>query len=173
MPKVTDEHRATRRDEILDAAIRCFAAQGFQATTMADIISASGLSAGAIYSYFAGKQELGVAAARRTIAGRVSDVEREAAIRPLSPAEILRAISDSFDRDRIHVGLVVQLWGEAASDPEFNEVALGSFTALATAFGRQLAAWAVDARGMTEAEARSWAADSLPVLLGLGQGLIV
>ncbi len=107
MPKVTEAHRATRRDQILDAAVERFAAQGLQTTTMADIIVASGLSAWAIYGYFDSKQELAIAAARRTILGRVSDVESAALAGPLSPVEILRGISDSFARDRVPVGLIV------------------------------------------------------------------
>ena len=42
MPKITDAHRESRRDQILDAALACFAERGFQATSMADIIAASG-----------------------------------------------------------------------------------------------------------------------------------
>src|ERR1700712_2984884 len=58
MPKVTEEHRDARRREIITAAIRLFARQGFQATSMADIIAESGLSAGAIYGYYKSKDEL-------------------------------------------------------------------------------------------------------------------
>jgi len=173
MPKVTEAHRANRRDQILDAALDCFAAQGFQATTMADIIAASGLSAGAIYGYFTGKRELGVAAARRGIAGRVSDIDRAAVAGPLSAAAMLRAVSDGFDRDRISVGLIVQLWGEAVSDPEFHEIATGAFGELGATFVRNLTVWAVANRGMNDAEAGAWATESLPILLALGQGLIL
>lgn len=173
MPRVSDAHRASRRDQILDAAIGCFTRQGFQATTMADIIDASGLSAGAIYGYFAGKQELAVAAARRAIAGRVGDVARSAGERPLGPAATLRAVADGFARDGIEVRLVVQLWGEAATDPAFLGVATGAFAELAEAFAAGLARWAQVERGMPEEEARDWAAATLPIMLAFGQGLIV
>ena len=49
MPKVSEQHREARRDQIVDAALRCFSRKGFQRTSMADIIAESGLSAGAIY----------------------------------------------------------------------------------------------------------------------------
>jgi AcrR family transcriptional regulator len=58
MPKVTDEHRAACRTEILAAACRCFACDGFHATSDADIIAESGLSAGAVYLYFRTKTEI-------------------------------------------------------------------------------------------------------------------
>ena len=49
MPKVTDEYRVARRDEIIDVAIRCFLRQGYARTSVADLVAESGLSAGAIY----------------------------------------------------------------------------------------------------------------------------
>lgn len=58
MPKVSAEHRAARRDEILDAARACFLRNGFHASTMQDVFAESGLSAGAVYLYFAGKEEI-------------------------------------------------------------------------------------------------------------------
>jgi AcrR family transcriptional regulator len=58
MPRVTDAHLTARRDQIIDAATLRFAANGFRATGMADIIAASGLSAGAVYRYFRSKDEL-------------------------------------------------------------------------------------------------------------------
>ncbi|GIH19777.1 TetR/AcrR family transcriptional regulator [Rugosimonospora africana] len=67
MPRVTDEYRANRRAEILAAATRRFAHQGFHATSMADIISESGLSAGAVYRYFPSKEDLISAVAETTL----------------------------------------------------------------------------------------------------------
>src|SRR3954469_17948312 len=58
MPKVTDEHVDARRRQILSAALRCFARQGFHRTTMQDIFREADLSPGAVYSYFDGKDEL-------------------------------------------------------------------------------------------------------------------
>lgn len=58
MPKVSDEHRAAQRQRIQDAAITAIQRKGLASTTMSDIIKESGLSAGAIYGYYAGKDEL-------------------------------------------------------------------------------------------------------------------
>ena len=68
MPKVTEAYRTARRDEIIESALRCFAAKGYQRTSMADIIDESGLSAGAIYGHFSGKKELFSAVAGRVVA---------------------------------------------------------------------------------------------------------
>jgi AcrR family transcriptional regulator len=58
MPKVTQEHVDARRRQILSAALRCFAREGFHRTTMQDIFREAELSPGAVYSYFSGKEEL-------------------------------------------------------------------------------------------------------------------
>ena len=55
----TWERRAhARPDEILDAALDEFIAQGFDAARMEDIAKRAGLSKGAIYLYFTGKEAL-------------------------------------------------------------------------------------------------------------------
>lgn len=58
MPKVTDAHLKARRQQIIDAAWACFARKGYHQTTMQDICEESGLSPGAIYRYFAGKEAI-------------------------------------------------------------------------------------------------------------------
>src|SRR6185436_6911310 len=58
MPKVSEEHLASRRRQILDAAAGCFARNGFHRTSMQDIVRESGLSAGLIYRYFTGKEDM-------------------------------------------------------------------------------------------------------------------
>lgn len=49
---------ATRRQQILNAAIRVIAAKGFQAATMDEIVAASGLSKGGVYWHFASKDAI-------------------------------------------------------------------------------------------------------------------
>ncbi len=54
-----------RRRQILDAGLACFARKGFHQTSMQEICTEAGLSAGALYRYFASKSELIVAIAER------------------------------------------------------------------------------------------------------------
>ena len=56
MPKVSDAHVEARRQQILEAASACFARQGFHQTSVQDICKEAGLSAGAVYRYFPGKE---------------------------------------------------------------------------------------------------------------------
>jgi AcrR family transcriptional regulator len=58
MPKVSEEHRAQRRRQILDGARRAFAAHGYEGATVAELERSIGLSRGAIFSYFPSKWEL-------------------------------------------------------------------------------------------------------------------
>lgn len=48
----------TRRDEILEAALRCFLEKGYDATTLQDIRVRSGASIGSIYHAFSGKDAI-------------------------------------------------------------------------------------------------------------------
>ena len=68
MPKVTQQYRDARRDQILGAARRCFLRDGFHSTSMQDLFAEAGLSAGAVYRYFASKDEVIVAIAEETCA---------------------------------------------------------------------------------------------------------
>jgi AcrR family transcriptional regulator len=58
VPKISALHEQQRRDQILQAALTCFARQGYHATSIHDVVTESGLSVGAIYSYFPSKEEL-------------------------------------------------------------------------------------------------------------------
>lgn len=58
MPRLTDATKAARRAQIIEAAIDCFLERGYTNTSMSDIIKASGLSSGSIYSHFSGKEDI-------------------------------------------------------------------------------------------------------------------
>jgi AcrR family transcriptional regulator len=129
MPKVTEEHVAARRRQIVDAAMRCFAREGFHRTTMQDIFREADLSPGAVYSYFAGKDEI----VRAIIVDLMRFLGESAAAlsEPLPdgrlrrPGEALAQLVDDY-RD-IRLGtfdelarLLPHLIGEQQSDPELN-----------------------------------------------------
>ena len=58
MPRITAERRAGRRAEMIAAARRCFARDGYHQTSMPDIAAEAGLSAGAFYRYFPSKDDI-------------------------------------------------------------------------------------------------------------------
>lgn len=55
--KKSDQAVATRKT-IIDAAAKCFAEKGYSACSMQEIADCSGMSKGAIYGHFSGKEEL-------------------------------------------------------------------------------------------------------------------
>jgi TetR/AcrR family transcriptional repressor of uid operon len=69
VPRKKDEAlHQTRQQQILDAAKSCFVKHGFHATSMRQILEASGISSGGAYNYFASKDDivLGLVAQERT-----------------------------------------------------------------------------------------------------------
>ncbi len=77
MPKVSKAHLARRRQQILDAAIACFARKGFHQTTMADIAAEAGVSDTLAYRYFSGKEALVRAAMRERSRSSADDLAHE------------------------------------------------------------------------------------------------
>lgn len=73
MPKISEERKTERREQILEAARRCFAEHGYEGATVARLEAASGLSRGAIFNYFASKEDLFVELAMQD-SQRLSDV---------------------------------------------------------------------------------------------------
>ena len=58
MPKVSAEHKQRRREEILEGAQRAFARHGYEGATVARLEQETGLSRGAIFSYYENKAAL-------------------------------------------------------------------------------------------------------------------
>lgn len=78
----TGPRPANRRQDLLDAAARLFARQGFHAASMRDIARAVGMLPGSLYYHFASKDELLLAVYAegvRRIAERVDDATQRAA----------------------------------------------------------------------------------------------
>jgi AcrR family transcriptional regulator len=117
MPKVTQAHVDARRTQILDAAVACFARRGLIRTTIQDVIRESGLSAGAIYSYFGSKDDIIEAIAndrhareRRAIERAGHETDLRQALEQLA-RYFFDALQDENERAQRRVG--IQLWAEA------------------------------------------------------------
>lgn len=73
MPKISEERKAERREQILEGARRCFAENGYEGATVAKLEEAIGLSRGAIFNYFPSKEDLFAELAVRD-SQRMSDI---------------------------------------------------------------------------------------------------
>lgn len=171
MPKISEARRDARRAEILDAALRCFARSGYQRTSMADIIAESGLSAGAIYSYFPSKQDLVLAVASRLLEERRADVESAAREHPLSPAEIALTLIHGV-RTQMPMDVLLQIWAEASVDPGMRSLIESTLGSLRTTVGDSLLAWA-STHPERIADPASWSTATAPVLLSLIPGFVL
>ncbi len=121
MPKVTQQYRDARREQILDAARRCFVRKGFHATSMQDLFAEAGLSSGAVYRYFASKDDMIVAIAQENL-GDVVAMVHDAVVRggALSAGQVMAEIFDLIRAKHAANGLgglAVLVWGEALRDP--------------------------------------------------------
>jgi AcrR family transcriptional regulator len=127
VPKVTDAHREIRRSEILAAACRCFERDGFHATSVADIIRESGLSAGSVYLYFKSKSEIITAVVEMTLGTAdelFADLLADEAIP--TPEEtvafmVTAVMERAVDHPTLHVDMsrvALHAWAEALRDPE-------------------------------------------------------
>ena len=67
------EAKARTREQLLDAAARVFAAKGFAGASVEEIAAEAGFSIGALYSNFAGKEDLFLALMSERAATRISD----------------------------------------------------------------------------------------------------
>jgi AcrR family transcriptional regulator len=134
MPKVTEAHVESRKQQILEAAIRCFGRQGFHKTTMQDICTEASLSPGALYRYFPSKEEIieAMVAERR----RQGFVRIEQARRLSSTIDALNTLSGAFDDldDIAGCAVDVELWGEAFRNPRIAAALSGDIAAVTNAF---------------------------------------
>lgn len=129
MPKVTAAHSAARRQQIIDAAYRCFARKGFHQATMRDIYEEAKLSPGAVYHYFASKDAI-IQASFEFDYQRSLDLFA-AATASDDPLKALRELIDFFFQGlasaaALGAGRVnVQGWGEALVNPPLRETLQG------------------------------------------------
>jgi AcrR family transcriptional regulator len=130
MPKVSEEHLAARRRQILDAALVCFSRGGFHQTSMQQIFEESGLSPGAVYRYFKGKEEIVEAIAAETFGGFAAALQTGPRGRP---GEIFERLLDAIDavelRDQ-RMRLALQVWGEAMVNPRVATFVRGAVDGL-------------------------------------------
>jgi AcrR family transcriptional regulator len=174
MPRVTTEYRQARRDEIADAALRCFSQRGFQATSMADIIEASGLSAGAIYGHYASKQEIILAVAERILGQRSVELAHFAGADVIpSPADVIRLMVTRVAGEFDGTGALLQVWAEAVVTPEITTLVDRVFGRVRAALTLYLEAWANQNPSPSRPDSGEWAGAVALVLFGIGQGYIV
>ena len=124
MSSTLKENSPDRRVQILDAAIVCFAKQGFHLTSMHDISAEAGISVGLIYRYFENKEAVISAMAERH-KNQLHDLLQQAAQAPslLESLEILFT-AHCCEEPKLQSAFVVDLYAEASRNPKTAEIVL-------------------------------------------------
>jgi AcrR family transcriptional regulator len=112
MPKISDERKAERREQILDGAQRAFARYGFERATVSRLERETGLSRGAIFNYFGSKDDLFIELCRRDNQ-RLSDLFVGGGVEA-----VLQAI---LDVDPDWYGVYLELTRRMRTDEDFRE----------------------------------------------------
>ena len=130
MPRVSAAHEQEVRDRIVRAATRVFAEHGFHRATMQDIVRESGLSVGAIYTYFKSKYELILAGCDLITDQELGELRERLSSISGYRDRIGAAVGFFFDNlevERAARGtpyLIIQAWAEADTDPAIREMLL-------------------------------------------------
>lgn len=142
MPKVSEEHKEARREQILAGAQRAFARHGYEGATVARLEEETGLSRGAIFNYYENKEAIFV--------------------------ELVRRSSDRFVEIWLEDGFRALLEAIAHEDPEWLSVQVEAARRVRTdeRFREQIARLAEDVREQREsrlARLRGVTRDDVPI----------
>ncbi len=134
MPKLKPETEHARRQNILDAAQRCFARRGFHATSMQDICKEALVSPGALYVYFDSKEALIAGLCERDRAELTERLEGLCQAPDFLAA--LNAIGESYfvDDPAAKQRVVVEMGLESTRNARVADIFLGADRFCAEAF---------------------------------------
>lgn len=140
MPKLTPETQQARKEQIIKAALDCFAAKGFSNMSMADIIKTSGLSAGSIYSHFKSKDEILQASADYAFSFLTDTLQANKGI-ALSPRTVFLKIAKQHPM-RERFGTMLQFFGEANPASTVSDIVIKNVRVARTTMQEILTPWA-------------------------------
>jgi AcrR family transcriptional regulator len=135
MPRISEERREARREQVLEAARACLYEEGLEAVSMETIIARSGLSTGAVYGYFKGKDEIISAAVTEGTAKLAAELipilqNPEPPALPVLLGQVLGAIDEFGRHKRGDVDLLsvaIHGWSHTQSDPTLRAAARGAY----------------------------------------------
>lgn len=141
MPRLTEATKAARRAQIIEAAVACFLERGYTNTSMSDIIKASGLSSGSIYSHFTGKEDILISA----INERLTSIKALYAALPegAGPQDILEIIyTNQTVNENFSAMLRIRL--ESLHAPEIAKATADTMPLLQGIIVKTLTPWAAE-----------------------------
>lgn len=160
---------AIRREQILEAATRCFARRGFHGATMQEVCAEVGMSPGGLYRHFPSKEAIVEALVERDHAETVGLVRAMRERRTLgAPGPLAAALADLL-RDAADNALHVEVVAEAARNARVAALARRSDEAIVA----ELAAAIGEAQGRGDVDPGLPPGDAAKVLLAVFDGLIL
>ena len=128
MPRVTPAHEQEVRERIVLAAIRVFGERGLHGATMQDVVRESGLSVGAIYTYFKSKDELFLATCDLASGRGLGELAARLAGGQTVAERLAIAVGFYFDSMEEtpegpgEANFLIQAWAQADSEPAAREM---------------------------------------------------
>jgi AcrR family transcriptional regulator len=166
------EAKARTRSLLLEAAAAVFAQKGYAGASVDDIAEHAGFTTGALYSNFAGKEELFIELLSARKSGRMANATRVVADEEIPieqrRAMLARQLVDIADEEAGSAVLEAEFWLYAMRRPDFQQRLAAQFRDNRDELATVLSNWA---RGQSRP-------DDIPfdevatVLLALFQGLI-
>jgi TetR/AcrR family transcriptional regulator, transcriptional repressor of aconitase len=138
MPRISEERREARREQVLEAARACLQDQGLEAVSMETIVARSGLSTGAVYGYFKGKDEILNAAVTEGTAELASELIPilDNPVPPPLPelfGQVLQTIVDFGKHKRGGIDrllVAIHGWSHSQSDPALKSASRAGYRRL-------------------------------------------
>lgn len=138
---MTNHRGEATRQRIMDVAEVLFARNGYDATGVAEICQAAGISKGTFYHHFSGKQELFLDLFRRWL-GRLG-AQIEAVLGDSSPvpdqlATMSQMIGELSRTVGGKLGIFLEFWAQAARNPEIWQATIEPYRAYRDTFARMV-----------------------------------
>jgi AcrR family transcriptional regulator len=140
LPRITAAHEQAVRQRIIDAAIDVFGDMGYQRATVQDVVRASGLSVGAVYTHFKNKEELFLVACACQVDQQKADLRLRMAELGSVSDRLRAAIDFAVDSTVLDVNersMRVHAWMVAEGSPELRQILRDQRTEM-VAFSRML-----------------------------------
>jgi len=118
-----EQARAETRERLIEAAERVFARRGFHGASVDEVAEEAGFSTGALYSNFAGKEDLFLALLERHATGETQELSKAVADLPTVEERVREGAGQWMgvvDREPHLVLLYMEFWAYAARDPELR-----------------------------------------------------
>jgi TetR/AcrR family transcriptional regulator, transcriptional repressor for nem operon len=163
--------REFEESAVLNAATRCFWKQGYEATSVRDLVEHTGITAASLYNAFGDKRALYEKALDHYIEGSIADrIRRCQSLPPLRAIEVFfeEIVKRSLnDRDRKGCMLVNAALDMAPHDPAFRKVVAEVLISIEAFFQRCVGAGQADGTIVRSLPAETLAQNLLGVLMGI------